>query len=143
MTLEQIAARAERYAHEAMAAGVEYHLGGGASKARTSVPWRPFLNKDHETRLGCDCSSFVCWVSGVDKNIDGLWYNTDNIKADVLGPNKRWKKLDAPVRGCAVVYGGHRNSEGKWKVGHCAIVLDPVSQTIVDASGSQIGRAHV
>ena len=139
MTLEQIALRAERYAHEALAVGVEYHLGGGANRAKTSVPWKPFLNKSGETRLGCDCSAWVCWISGVDKNTNGYWYNTDAIKTDANGAQKRWKKLDAPARGCVAVYGGHCDAEGHFKVGHCAIVLDPVSQTIVDSSGSRDG----
>lgn len=141
LTPEQIAQRAE----QADATPVDYYLGGGSNRADSKAPYAPMRLKDGtKVNRASDCSNFVCWSSGVDKhdktvrNSKGqrFWWGTDNIVADATGKQRRWKKLDKPVRGCTVVYGGHRRPNGTWRYGHCGIVVNVASQTTVDcASG--------
>lgn len=141
LTPEQIATRAET----ADQTPVDYYLGGGTNRASSSVPWAPKRLKDGTVaKRASDCSNFLCWSAGVDKhdrevrNAKGerIWWGTDAIVADATGPQRRWKRIPAPVRGCGVVYGGKRRPNGTWHFGHCGVVVDPATRATIDCASS-------
>jgi len=90
-----------------------------------------------------DCSAFVWNVLG-EKKRDR---NTDWIRADAVGLQKRFAQIAEPVPGCIVVYGSRweKTPAGvvKRHAGHVGIVVDVAKKTVVDCSSSQNGvRLH-
>jgi hypothetical protein len=73
--------------------------------------------------VGLDCSAFAARCSGQRKYDPQtkLWWNTDRIYADATGAQTRYRKLDAPARGCFGVYPGITVG-GKRKAGHVFVV---------------------
>lgn len=76
----------------------------------------------------CDCSGFVCWAMGISRRIRGggmgghdQWINTDTLWADATGSGAQFRRLDAPVRGCLVVYPQRDSGE---RYGHVGLVTE-------------------
>lgn len=85
-----------------------------------------------------DCSQFVWTVLGSPKFDGRIWWNTDRIYQDAMGPQSRFIRLEAPEVGCLAVYGRAQNGG---HTGHVAFVVDPVARTIIDCSQSHDGVA--
>jgi hypothetical protein len=74
-----------------------------------------------------DCMGAAAWIGGFDRyqprrfaHIQDGWTNTDGMRLDAGGPSRCFRKIDAPERGCFVVYGS--GSPGH-KVGHVGTVI--------------------
>ncbi len=110
--------------------GIAYRLGGGAVRAA-----RPTCADAAHT---CDCSAFVCWSLGIDKQgsypylvpPNGIvepgnqWYGTDNIWNDAVHLQMGlFQQIREPVPGCLVVFPARRRADGKTTPGHVGLVL--------------------
>jgi hypothetical protein len=110
--------------------GIEYRLGGGAVRAarRTCA----------DATNTCDCSAFVCWALGIDKQgsypylvppgkpveTGNQWYGTDNIWNDAVHLEVGFfQQIGAPVPGCIVVFPARRRPDGKSTPGHIGLVV--------------------
>lgn len=78
----------------------------------------------------CDCSGFVCWALGIPRRIhasvaggEDQWINTDSIWADAKGGQAQFRRLDAAVRGCLVVYPRPPKESGE-RYGHVGLVTE-------------------
>ena len=133
-TLEAIALRAEW----ALANGkaCTYTMGGGAVKSSALTPW----GADNK----CDCSAFADWCAGIDKHgpASPSWQNTDALVNDGLHALKQdlWRLLDAPVRGCLIVYGGHTGADGKRRAGHVGVCVSATETIDSSSTGAGIRR---
>ena len=125
MTVEELLERARSQT----GLGIKYKMGGGTSKAARHTC--------ADSNNACDCSSFVCWALGIDKNGSypflrrpgtqpdpgGEWYGTDQIWDDAV--NLRlglFSKIDAPVPGCVIVFPTTWRDGRARPAGHCGIV---------------------
>src|SRR5262245_61675576 len=110
--------------------GIEYRLGGGAARAarRTCA----------DAANTCDCSAFVCWALGIDKQGSypylvppgkpvepgNQWYGTDNIWNDAVHLEVGlFQQIADPLAGCIIVFPGRRRSDGKITPGHIGLVV--------------------
>jgi len=83
------------------------------------------------TVVTSDCVGWYCWVRGVDRfqpvrfaHLYGGWQNTDSIIQDATGPQRCWRRLERPVKGCAVVYPSTFLGKVRLRMGHIACVTD-------------------
>jgi hypothetical protein len=130
MTIQDLLARARSQ----VGLGIRYKMGGGTSKAS------PHTCAD--AKNNCDCSSFVCWALGIDKNGEypylrppgskpepgGDWYGTDQIWDDAVNLGLGlFQKIATPVAGCVVVFPTTWKAGKAQPAGHCGIVsaVDP------------------
>lgn len=91
----------------------------------------------------CDCSGFVCWALGIDRNpAPGRWINTDSIWEDATGRETQFLKLDRAKPGCLVVYPKEGSNE---TYGHVALVTEVSAAgraaRIVHCSAKNFGTA--
>jgi len=135
-TLESIALRAEWACWAKPDVKDGYQMGAGQVHANTDHPW--------DSANLCDCSAFADWCAGVDKHgpASAAWQNTDALVNDGLHALKQdlWRLLDAPVRGCLIVYGGHTDADGKRRAGHVGVVLSPTETADCSSTGMGIRR---
>jgi hypothetical protein len=116
---------------------IKYAMGGGSIRAARHTC--------ADNSGSCDCSSFVCWSLGVDKQGDypylvppggtpdpgGEWYGTDNIYNDAVHINVGlFQKVDGPRPGCVVVY------PTTWKNGKASPPGHVGIATAVDSQGA-------
>jgi hypothetical protein len=109
--------------------GIRYKMGGGTAKASRHTC--------ADANKNCDCSSFVCWALGIDKNGDypylrppgskpepgGDWYGTDQIWDDAVNLGLGlFQKIATPVAGCVVVFPTTWQAGKAKPAGHCGIV---------------------
>jgi len=134
-TLEAIALRAEWANAEKPAIADGYLMGAGATRAIAPVPWGADLRQD--------CSAFADWCAGIDKHgpASPAWQNTDALVNDGLHALKQdlWRLLDAPVRGCLLVYGSHV-VDGKRRAGHVGVAVSATETIDSSSTGKGIGR---
>ncbi len=110
--------------------GIEYRLGGGAVHAAR--------NTCADGAHTCDCSAFVCWALGIDKQGSypylvppgkpvepgNQWYGTDNIWNDAVHLEVGlFQQIADPVAGCVVVFPARRRPDGKSTPGHIGLVV--------------------
>jgi hypothetical protein len=110
--------------------GIEYRLGGGAVRATR--------NTCADGAHTCDCSAFVCWALGIDKQGSypylvppgqsvepgNQWYGTDNIWNDAVHLEVGFfRQIAGPVPGCVVVFPARRRPDGKSTPGHIGLVV--------------------
>jgi len=110
--------------------GIQYKLGGGAVRAA-----RPTCADASDT---CDCSAFVCWALGIDKQGSypylvpagqpvepgNQWYGTDNIWNDAVHLEVGlFQQIAEPVPGCVLVFPARRRPDGKVTPGHIGLVV--------------------
>lgn len=125
MTVEELLERARSQ----VGLGIRYKMGGGTSKAARHTC--------ADTKNTCDCSSFVCWALGIDKNgsypylrppgnppdPSGDWYGTDQIWEDAVRLRLgQFQQIDTPVPGCVIVFPTTWKSGKARPAGHCGIV---------------------
>lgn len=103
-------------AKSAINKGVRYKLGSGGMNPNSLLP---------TTNMLCDCSGFVCWVLGISRKSEilfykkfGGWIYTDSMVADINSQVGVLEKLNIPEVGCIVVYGA-----GK-EIGHVGLVSE-------------------
>jgi len=134
-TLEAIALRAEWANAEKPAIADGYAMGSGTTRAIAPVPWGADLKQD--------CSAFADWCAGIDKKgpASPVWQNTDALVNDGLHTLKQdlWRLFDAPVRGCLLVYGGHRDAHGRHP-GHVGVCVSATETIDSSSTGKGIGR---
>jgi hypothetical protein len=139
MTLEELLARARSQS----GLGIRYKMGGGTSKASRHTC--------ADAANNCDCSSFVCWALGIDKNGDypylrppgsqpepgGDWYGTDQIWEDAANLNLGlFQKVAKPMAGCVVVFPTTWKAGKAQPPGHCGLV------TSMDSHGAVAKVIH-
>ena len=98
------------------------------------------------SKTRADCSEYLWRVLGMPKHHANLWWGTDAIYTDAMGPQQAFTRINAAdvVPGDMAVYPSHRDSAGVGHQGHVAIVTDPSTHTIIDCSQSQNGvHEHV
>lgn len=156
---------AEDYAHAPMrTVNIRWHPGGGkvayrlgtgsadigtATQRVTEVLTRArsLIDKPIAYELGkqppgpaSDCSGFVDWCNSIDRAKTGL--NTDAMVADATGPQRYYRKVDAPAPGDDYVY----PSPGAGHYGHTGVIsavdLTGVPVRVIHcSSGNPEGRA--
>jgi hypothetical protein len=109
--------------------GIKYKLGGGTIKAGGHTC--------ADANNACDCSAFVCWALGIDKqgsypylvspgqpSVQGdQWYGTDNIWNDTVHlAMGLFQKISGPAPGSLILFPTQRVSGGKSTSGHVGIV---------------------
>lgn len=124
MTLEEVLERARSQ----QGLGIKYKMGGGIVKAN----WHTCA----DSKGGCDCSAFVCWALGINKNDSypylvpaggspdptGEWYFTDNIWNDaVMIQAGLFQQVPQPTPGAVVVYPGHYDGRQR-RAGHVGLI---------------------
>ena len=110
--------------------GIAYRLGGGVARASRDT----CADAAHT----CDCSAFVCWALGVDKQGSypylvprgqpvepgNQWYGTDNIWNDAVHlPVGLFQQIEEPAPGCVVVFPARRRADGRSTPGHIGLVV--------------------
>lgn len=103
-------------AKSAINKGIRYKLGSGGMNPKSLLP---------TTNLLCDCSGFVCWVLGISRKTDilfykkfGGWIYTDSMVEDINNQVGIFEKLNNPEVGCIVVYGAGN------EIGHVGLVSE-------------------
>jgi len=142
VTADALIARAE----SACDKGIVYGLGKGGYWPLDKLPCRVSARKvDGKVvkALWCDCSGFIAWLIGYARSrtiVPGMWgISTDSIHADATGKQVLFERIDKPEAGCIMVYPDHDGHQG-----HVALLVDPLTWTIIDCSFSQKGiRKHV
>lgn len=87
-----------------------------------------------------DCSAFIWRCLGERKYNGKVWRNTDWLcSPPALGD---FIRLPHAEDGCIVVYPSYKDSKGKRRAGHVAVVVDAEHHTIIDCSQSQNGIAE-
>lgn len=133
MVLNQ-ARLAERVARARSVSGlrIRYRMGSGGMSASPSSP--------ASARNACDCSGFVAWclrLSRKPKPGRDWWLETTRIHHDAIGAQQVFRRIEAPVPGCIVVYPDIGARQGH--VGIVTAVLgDPIQG--VDCSASSWRR---
>jgi len=132
-SLEAIALRAEWALANKPAIADGYQMGSGAVHASAATPW----GADNRQ----DCSAFACWSSGIDKHgpASPAWQNTDAIWTAAHLDSGQWQMLDAPVRGCLLVYAGHSDAHGRHP-GHVGVCVNATETIDSSSTGKGIGR---
>lgn len=91
----------------------------------------------------CDCSGFICWALGLSRKPSpiggGVWWSTDSIRADALGDQAVFRRVEPGSRPALVVYGDYRRG-GAVRQGHIGFVVDPDTWEGYDCSSSQSRR---
>lgn len=110
--------------------GIAYRLGGGVARASRDTC--------ADAAHACDCSAFVCWALGIDKQGSypylvppgqpvepgNQWYGTDSIWNDAVHLKVGlFQQIDQPVPGCVVVFPARRRPDGKSTPGHIGLVM--------------------
>src|SRR5262245_55992642 len=105
--------------------GIEYRLGGGAVRAARST----CADGAH----ACDCSAFVCWALGIDKQGSypylvppgrpvepgNQWYGTANIWHDAVHLEVGlFQQIADPLAGCIIVFPSRRRPDAKATPSH-------------------------
>ena len=99
--------------------------------------WTYKLGGDSVKKKEIDCSAFI-WRCLGERKYDPktkVWRNTSWLVSDLSLPY--FQRLAKPVPGCVAVYGWSKLPNGKNKVGHCAIVIDPDLHLVIDASSTR------
>jgi len=112
-----------------------YRLGQGGYKPNAPHPW--------DTERECDCSGFQSWVIGLPRHYTfgrHKWISTTDIYRDAMGAQALFRRIDAPVPGCLVVYG---DPVGGGQ-GHVAIVTEGEGKKLrgIDCSYSVYNRSE-
>jgi hypothetical protein len=115
---------------------IRYRLGGGAVRAARDTC--------ADATNTCDCSAYVCWTLGIDKQGSypylvppghvvepgNQWYGTDNIWTDAVHLDVGlFQQIGEPAPGCLMVFPTRRSASGKSTPGHIGLV------TRVDGTG--------
>lgn len=109
-------------ARSAAGSKTKYLLGAGGMKPAAAHPGST-----------CDCSGYVSWVLGLSRMTDhptykkynGGWINTDAMVNDASVATGFFTKLDAPKKGCIIVY--PKAASGGPNYGHVGIVTEVAS----------------
>lgn len=120
-------------ARTAIGKGIKYRLGAGGR-----FPTDPLPSRDGY----CDCSGFVSWVIGQQRDKSGRVpssIHTDAIAKDASGKQAMFRRIARPVPGCLAVYPDWRDGNGKIRQGHTAVVTSVYPLTIVDCGESANG----
>ncbi|TGD96781.1 CHAP domain-containing protein [Methylobacterium nonmethylotrophicum] len=89
-------------------------------------------NKWPSSEVSIDCSGFVAWCFRVSRKVDhplykkvnGGWFETTGIHADVGSSVGYFSQISKPKVGCILVYPDYKGSDGKVHDGHMGIVLE-------------------
>lgn len=133
----------------------DYKMGKGGFSAIAELPGEVWQDKAKKRqRTSCDCSGFVAWCISRSRrpqpDFGKWWLSTDTIWSDAVGTLRKIKTTERRLfkkveladmqPGDIVVYpdkwgvGGKKLGEG-----HCAIVVDPATRTVIDCSSSRNG----
>lgn len=133
----------------------DYKMGRGGFSAIADLPGETWFDKlKKRNRTSCDCSGFVAWGVGRSRrpqpDFGKWWLSTDTIWSDAIGALRKIKRVEKRLfkkveladmqPGDIVVYPDKWGAAGKkLGEGHCGIVVDPATRTIIDCSSSRNG----